>query len=123
LLVSAASLEVGKLADRYTSDALGEIGIHRQGAAAVFDFGEWKSSLASRKNDDGTISFFPATAGRNSRHHREDRARLLSKDVYLPDVPWLLPTPVTKSHPFVALKLPAEPEVMSRKSLEFVILL
>jgi hypothetical protein len=63
LLVSAASLEVGKLADRYTSDALGEIGIHRQGAAAVFDFGEWKSSLASRKNDDGTISFFPADRG------------------------------------------------------------
>jgi hypothetical protein len=23
----------------------------------VFDFGEWKSAVASRKNDDGSISF------------------------------------------------------------------
>ncbi len=23
----------------------------------TFDFGEWKSTVASRKNDDGTISF------------------------------------------------------------------
>jgi hypothetical protein len=40
-------------------------------------------------------------------------------DVYLPDIPWLLPIPVTKSHPVVALKLPAEPEMMSRKSVDF----
>ena len=29
----------------------------RQKAATVFEFGEWKSAVASRKNDDGTISF------------------------------------------------------------------
>ena len=23
----------------------------------IFDFGEWKSAVASRKNDDGTLSF------------------------------------------------------------------
>jgi CubicO group peptidase (beta-lactamase class C family) len=63
LVVPPASLEVGKLADRYTSDALGEIGVRRQGAATVFDFGEWKSSVASRKNDDGTISFFTIDPG------------------------------------------------------------
>ena len=27
------------------------------GGAVVFDFGEWQSAVASRKNDDGTISF------------------------------------------------------------------
>jgi hypothetical protein len=27
------------------------------GGALVFDFGEWYSTVASRKNDDGTISF------------------------------------------------------------------
>ena len=27
------------------------------GAATTFDFGEWKSEVASRKNDDGTVSF------------------------------------------------------------------
>src|SRR5439155_21064043 len=35
---------------------------------------------------------------------------------YLPLVPKSLPTPVTKSYPVPALKLPAEPEVISRKS-------
>jgi hypothetical protein len=63
LVVPAASSEVGKLADRYTSDALGEIAVRRQGAATVFDFGEWKSSVATRKNDDGTISFFTIDPG------------------------------------------------------------
>jgi hypothetical protein len=32
----------------------------------VFDFGEWKSTVASRKNDDGTMSFItidPAVYG------------------------------------------------------------
>jgi hypothetical protein len=32
----------------------------------VFDFGEWKSTVASRKNDDGTISFItidPSVSG------------------------------------------------------------
>ena len=26
-------------------------------ASSIFDVGEWKSTVASRKNDDGTISF------------------------------------------------------------------
>ena len=26
-------------------------------AQTIFDFGEWKSTVASRKNDDGSISF------------------------------------------------------------------
>jgi hypothetical protein len=28
-----------------------------QNGVTTFDFGEWKSAVASRKNDDGTISF------------------------------------------------------------------
>jgi hypothetical protein len=42
---------------RYKSDALGEVAIARKGEACVFDIGEWASPVASRKNDDGTISF------------------------------------------------------------------
>ena len=30
--------------------------LHEKGGV-VFDFGDWKSTVASRKNDDGTISF------------------------------------------------------------------
>jgi hypothetical protein len=35
----------------------------RPGAATVFDFGEWKSAVGSRKNDDGTISCFTIDPG------------------------------------------------------------
>ena len=35
---------------------------------------------------------------------------------YLPAMPTLLPTPVTKSQPVFVVKLPAFPDVMSRKS-------
>ncbi|HEX8952194.1 MAG TPA: serine hydrolase, partial [Polyangia bacterium] len=33
------------------------------GDQTVFDFGEWKSPVASRKNDDGTFSFFTIEPG------------------------------------------------------------
>ncbi len=42
---------------------------------------------------------------------------------YFPFIPWLLPTPVTKSQPVVALKVPAVPETMSRKSVALDMLL
>ena len=48
---------VAKLAPRYVSTALGELNVVRNGSAALFDVGEWKSRVASRKNDDGTSSF------------------------------------------------------------------
>jgi CubicO group peptidase (beta-lactamase class C family) len=66
LVVPAATDEVAKLATRYSSSALGELTVQRQKPAAVFDFGEWKSTVASRKNDDGTISLItidPAGSG------------------------------------------------------------
>ena len=31
--------------------------MRKEGSGVVFDVGEWKSTVASRKNDDGTISF------------------------------------------------------------------
>jgi hypothetical protein len=48
---------VAKLAARYTSPDLGELGVKKQGAATVFDFGGLAITVASRKDDDGTISF------------------------------------------------------------------
>lgn len=66
LVVPAASDEVAKLAPRYTSSALGDLTVERLKTGTVFDFGEWKSTVASRKNDDGTVSFItvdPATLG------------------------------------------------------------
>jgi CubicO group peptidase (beta-lactamase class C family) len=57
LQVPAAAEPVGKLASRYSSGPLGDLAVRKQGTAVIFDFGEWSSTVASRKNDDGTISF------------------------------------------------------------------
>jgi CubicO group peptidase (beta-lactamase class C family) len=58
LVVPADPAAAAKLAPLYASSALGELAV-RKGAngAVVFDVGEWHSTVASRKNDDGTISF------------------------------------------------------------------
>jgi CubicO group peptidase (beta-lactamase class C family) len=57
LTVPASKDEVAKLADHYSSSALGDVTVERQDANTLFDFSGWKSTVASRKNDDGTISF------------------------------------------------------------------
>ena len=57
LVVPASPDAVAKLARRYSSPALGDIAVVTDAGATTFDFGEWKSKVASRKNDDGTLSF------------------------------------------------------------------
>ncbi len=57
LVVPADPAYVKQLASRYTSKELGTIDVLNKNGATTFDFGEWKSAVASRKNDDGTISF------------------------------------------------------------------
>jgi CubicO group peptidase (beta-lactamase class C family) len=56
LVVPADLSLVNRLAQHYTSKELGQLDVIRAGAVTTFDFGEWKSAVASRKNDDGTIS-------------------------------------------------------------------
>ena len=66
LAVPADRAEVAKLAARYSSGSLGDLTVLQQEGTTRFDFGEWKSTVASRKNDDGTISFItidPAVGG------------------------------------------------------------
>jgi CubicO group peptidase (beta-lactamase class C family) len=55
--------ESAKLAPAYSNPALGEVAVSRDGAATVFDFGEWKSEMATRKNPDGTVSFLTTRPG------------------------------------------------------------
>jgi hypothetical protein len=40
-----------------SSKELGELEVLNKDGVTTFDFGEWKSAVASRKNDDGSISF------------------------------------------------------------------
>src|SRR3984893_17192831 len=57
LMVPADLAEVRKLANGYSSPALGTLRVRVEDGATIFDFGKWHSSVASRKNDDGTTSF------------------------------------------------------------------
>jgi CubicO group peptidase (beta-lactamase class C family) len=57
LVVPADAAEVGKLAARYISPELGALHVRTQDGATIFDFGKWYSAVASRRNDDGTMSF------------------------------------------------------------------
>jgi hypothetical protein len=56
----------------------------KEGTATVFDVGEWKSVAASRKNDDGTISFVtidPTLAGFEFVvADKEGKRRLITRD-------------------------------------------
>lgn len=65
LSVPADAAEARKLAGRYANNALGQIVVTRKGAATVFDFGEWSSEVASRRNPDGTTSFVTIVPGFN----------------------------------------------------------
>lgn len=57
LAVPADAAAAANLAARYVSTALGPLTVRKEGGQVVFDVGEWRSPVASRKNDDGTISF------------------------------------------------------------------
>ncbi len=53
----------GKLARHYHNAALGDIAVDQTAAGTVFDFGEWKSEVASRRNPDKSISFVTIAPG------------------------------------------------------------
>jgi CubicO group peptidase (beta-lactamase class C family) len=65
LAVPADPALAGKLASKYTSPALGEITVKREGMTTSFDFGEYASEVASRTNPDGTASFITIDPGAN----------------------------------------------------------
>lgn len=62
-MLPADATESGKLAKRYANDALGEIAVTQAAGVTTFDFGEWKSPVATRKNPDGTLSFITIAPG------------------------------------------------------------
>ena len=80
LIVPADAAVVGKLAARYVSPALGELRVRAQDGATIFDFGTWRSAVASRRNDDGTtslISIDPTISGFNFVVGERDGKRAL----------------------------------------------
>lgn len=63
LVVPAAPDVVAGLAKHYSSKELGDLTVLTQDGATTFDLGEWKSTVASRKNDDGTTSLITIDPG------------------------------------------------------------
>jgi CubicO group peptidase (beta-lactamase class C family) len=63
LVVPPDPAVTAKLAKRYTSPALGDLAVRSEGNRTLFDIGEWKSAVATRKNDDGTISMVTIDPG------------------------------------------------------------
>jgi CubicO group peptidase (beta-lactamase class C family) len=63
LVIPPATDAVAGLARHYLSKELGDLDIHSENGATIFDVGEWKSRVASRKNDDGTTSFIMIDPG------------------------------------------------------------
>lgn len=54
---------VASLAAAYNNPDLGHITVIRQGGDLVFDFGAWRSHIATRRNDDGTLAFVTIDPG------------------------------------------------------------
>ena len=63
LAVPADPAAAARLAASYANPALGTIVVGRKGTATTFDFGEWSSEVATRKNPDGTVSFVTVVPG------------------------------------------------------------
>jgi CubicO group peptidase (beta-lactamase class C family) len=63
LVVPPDPAAVAVLAKHYSSKELGELEVTSKDGKTIFDLGEWKSTVASRKNDDGTTSFITIDPG------------------------------------------------------------
>jgi len=63
MVVPADSAAAAGLARRYVNPKLGGLSVSTTADATSFDFGEWKSVVASRKNGDDTLSFISITPG------------------------------------------------------------
>ena len=63
LVVPAAPDMAVGLAKHYSSKELGDLQVISSNGNTIFDLGEWKSKVASRKNDDGTTSFITIDPG------------------------------------------------------------
>jgi hypothetical protein len=63
LVVPADAAVTGKLAARYENESLGPLALSRHGADTIVDAGEFRSRVATRKNDDGTISLITIDPG------------------------------------------------------------
>ena len=63
LVVPANEKHASTLAAKYANESLGELVVSRAGGKTTFDFGEWKSEVATKENPDGSVSFVTIVPG------------------------------------------------------------
>ncbi|WP_430391587.1 serine hydrolase domain-containing protein [Dyella sp. 20L07] len=63
LTVPADPALTASLAGHYRNASLGNIQVDHDGKTTTFNFGAWYSEVASRKNDDGSVSFVTISPG------------------------------------------------------------
>jgi CubicO group peptidase (beta-lactamase class C family) len=63
LTIPAERTAAERLAVKYSNASLGEIAVSRRDKETWFDFGEWQTAVASRRNDDGTTAFVTLVPG------------------------------------------------------------
>lgn len=84
LALPATEEEGAKLASRYWNAALGNLEVKRSGSDTIFIWDGGESRMATRKNDDGTISFInadPPLAGLEFvRSEKEGKRSLILRD-------------------------------------------
>ena len=61
--IPADSRYSGELAGEYMNESLGYIKVIHEGLSTIFDFGEWKSEVATMENTDSTVSFITIDPG------------------------------------------------------------
>jgi CubicO group peptidase (beta-lactamase class C family) len=83
LTVPADPAEAAKLAPHYVNAGMGALDVIHKGSATIFDFGEFKTEVASRHNPDGTVSFITTVPGFNGEEYvvgKGDKPTLITRD-------------------------------------------
>jgi CubicO group peptidase (beta-lactamase class C family) len=81
LVVPPAPALARELAASYDNPSLGHIAVIQNGTGILFDFGAWRSRVASRRDPDGTVSFItidPLTQGFSFIAGRQDGIAVLT---------------------------------------------
>ena len=63
LVVPAARDDASRLARTYGNPELGRFTVVHRGPRWTFDFADWHSEMATRRNDDGSVSFITIDPG------------------------------------------------------------
>lgn len=79
LVLPAAPEAVAALAPEYRNAGLGGLAVTKGKDGLVFDFGEWRTDMASRTNADGSLSFYSVTPGMSGLEFVVDNGGLVMR--------------------------------------------